>query len=236
MERRVIEIDQERCNGCGKCVTACAEGAIGLINGKARLLRDDYCDGLGNCLPVCPQDAIHFIVREASDFDETAVKRHMLQRSAHFTQAAEAASRTKERPMHHRRTSKVPESKLRQWPVQIQLVSEAAPYFDDADVLVAADCSAFAYGNFHEAFMDGRVTLIGCTKLDDADYADKLADIFRNHKVKSILVTRIDLPCCSRLESAVRDAVERSGKNIPVDVVTIATNGDIKEDTRGGMG
>ena len=232
MERRVIEIDQERCNGCGLCVSACAEGAIGLINGKARLLRDDYCDGLGNCLPACPQDAIHFIIREAAGFDEAAVKRHMLQRATRNVHPQPAA------PVHHAGLAAAPgsgdrPSRLTQWPVQIQLASAGAPYFDGADLLIAADCTAYAHGNFHEDFMNGKVTLIGCPKLDDADYAGKLAEIFRSHDIHSVTVTRMEVPCCGGIEYAVSQALEKSGKNIPLEVITIGTNGEIKDRTRG---
>lgn len=226
MERRVIEIDQERCNGCGLCVNACAEGAIGLINGKARLLRDDYCDGLGNCLPACPQDAIHFIIREAAGFDEAAVKRHMLQRASHTRHQPQPA------PVQAKRTpadSGEHPSQLAQWPVQIQLASVGAPYFDGADLLIAADCTAYAYGNFHQDFMNGKVTLIGCPKLDDADYAGKLAEIFRSHSIRSVTVTRMEVPCCGGIEYAVSQALEKSGKHIPLEVVTIGTNGEIKD-------
>lgn len=231
MERRVIEIDQEACNGCGLCVDACAEGAIGLINGKARLLRDDYCDGLGNCLPACPKDAIHFKIREAADFDEIAVKRHMLQRSAHLQHAA-AAEPPAPREKPQRRPGTAPVSMLQQWPVQLQLVSAGAPYFDGADLLVAADCTAYAHGSFHDDFMDGKVTVIGCPKLDDAHYADKLTEIFKKHDIKSVTVTRMEVPCCGGIEYAVSQAIEASGKHIPLEVVTISTNGDIKDVTR----
>lgn len=231
MERRVIEIDQERCNGCGLCVTACAEGAIGLINGKARLLRDDYCDGLGNCLPACPQDAIHFIIREAAAFDETAVKRHMLQRASHMKQAPAPQPQVRQMAKTPAAGGERP-SRLQQWPVQIQLASVGAPYFDGGDLLVAADCTAYAYGNFHDGFMNGRVTLIGCPKLDDADYAGKLAEIFRAHDIRSVTVARMEVPCCGGIEYAVSQALEKSGRNIPLEVVTIGTNGEIKDRTR----
>ncbi|MBD5559899.1 MAG: 4Fe-4S binding protein [Clostridia bacterium] len=234
MERRVIEIDQERCNGCGLCVNACAEGAIGLINGKARLLRDDYCDGLGNCLPACPQDAIHFKVREAAPFDETAVKRHMLQRAAQrrhelHEQKETAAPKPKGRV---RRDEGAPVTALQQWPVQLQLVSAGAPYFDGADLLVAADCTAYARGNFHNDFMDGKITLIGCPKLDDTRYADKLLEIFKQHDIRSVTVTRMEVPCCGGIEYAVSQAIEASGKSIPLEVVTIGTNGEIKDSVK----
>lgn len=231
MERRVIEIDQERCNGCGLCVDACAEGAIGLINGKARLLRDDYCDGLGNCLPACPKNAIHFHVREAADFDEQAVKRHMLQRSAHLQQTAAPEPVPKPKGKQHRAEG-APVSQLQQWPVQLQLVSVGAPYFDGADLLVAADCTAYAHGNFHDDFMDGKITLIGCPKLDDVRYADKLTEIFKTHDIKSVTVTRMEVPCCGGIEYAVSQAISASGKDIPLEVVTIGTNGEVKDVTK----
>lgn len=232
MERRVIEIDQEACNGCGLCVDACSEGAIGLINGKARLLRDDYCDGLGNCLPVCPKDAIHFKIREAAAFDETAVKRHMLQRSAHLLHQSPLPAPAQVREKAPRRDPNAPVSMLRQWPVQLQLVSAGAPYFDGADLLVAADCTAYAHGNFHDDFMDGKITVIGCPKLDDAHYADKLTEIFKKHDIKSVTVTRMEVPCCGGIEYAVSQAIEASGKEIPLEVVTIGTNGEVKDTTK----
>ena len=199
MVRKIIHIDEEKCNGCGACAEACHEGAIGMVNGKAKLLRDDYCDGLGDCLPVCPVDAITFTEREAVAYDHEAVV---------------ANQRRKE-------------SRLSQWPVQIKLVPVNAPYFDGAELLIAADCTAFAYGSFHEKFIRGRITLVGCPKLDQVDYAEKLTEIIRNNDIRSVLIVRMEVPCCGGLEYAAKTALENSGKIIPWSVVTITTDGRI---------
>lgn len=227
MLRKIIKIDEGKCNGCGICAEACHEGAIGLVDGKARLLREDYCDGLGDCLPACPTGAIRFEEREAPAYDEAAVK------AAKQAQAeklpcgcpgtASKAIHRKEMPTEH---GIVP-SRLSQWPVQIKLVPVNAAFFDGADLLIAADCTAYAYGNFHNDFIRGRVTLIGCPKLDMADYAEKLTRILALNKVKSVTVVRMEVPCCGGLENAVRRAVRDSGKVIPMKVVTIATDGRI---------
>ncbi|MFV0518574.1 MAG: ATP-binding protein [Aminipila sp.] len=189
MIRKIIKINQEKCNGCGLCVNACHEGAIGMIDGKAHLLRDDYCDGLGDCLPVCPTDAISFEEREAADYVEDV--------------------------------------QLSQWPVQIKLVPINAPYFNNADLLIAADCTAFAYANFHEDFIKDHITLVGCPKLDSVDYSEKLSQIIANNNIKSIRVTRMEVPCCGGIEYAVKKAIELSGKNIPCEIVTISIKGRI---------
>ena len=207
MIRRIITIDKERCNGCGLCASACHEGAIGIVDGKAELLRGDYCDGLGDCLPACPMNAISFEEREAPAYNEAAVL------AAKKAKAASVAARA--------------ESRLTNFPVQIKLAPPKAPYFDGADLLIAADCTAFAYGNFHEDFIRGRVTLIGCPKLDSVDYSRKLADIFGNNDIRSITVVRMQVPCCGGLPFAVRQALLASGKEIPVNVVTVSPQGYI---------
>ena len=188
----------EKCNGCGLCAKACHEGAIGMVDGKAKLLRDDYCDGLGDCLPACPVNAISFTVREAAAYDEAAVL-----------------------------TKKGKGSQLQQWPVQIRLVPVEAPFFQGADLLVAADCTAYAYAEFHKEFIRGRVTLVGCPKLDSVDYAEKLTEILRNNEIRSVTVVRMEVPCCGGMENAVKRALQASGKLLPWQVVTISTDGKI---------
>lgn len=197
MIRKIIQIDEEKCNGCGACASACHEGAIGMVDGKAKLLRDDYCDGLGDCLPTCPTGAISFVEREAAAYDEAAVQ----------------AAKTKKG------------SELRQWPVQIKLAPVNAPWFDGAKLLVAADCTAYAYADFHQDFIKGHITLIGCPKLDAVDYAVKLTDIIRNNDIRSVTVVRMEVPCCGGIENAVKTALQDSGKLIPWNVVTIAIDG-----------
>ena len=228
MIRRIVEIDEEKCTGCGLCAKACHEGAIAIINGKAKLLRDDYCDGLGDCLPVCPADAIRIIELEAADYDEDAVKARQNKKVETKDCGCPGARAMKLRLKNSARLDDetVP-SQLRQWPVQIQLVSPVAAYFENADILVAADCAAYAYGNFHDKFIKGRVTLIGCPKLDTMDYTEKLAEIFQQNDIRSVVVTRMQVPCCGGLERAVKEAVKRSGKNIPVQVFTLSADGSI---------
>ncbi len=204
--RKIIKIDETLCNGCGACANACHEGAIAIKNGKAVLVRDDYCDGLGNCLPTCPTNAISFEEREAAPFDEAAVKQN------------NKKYKEKEQQI---------ESRLEQWPVQIKLVPENASYFS-GDILVAADCTAYAYGDFHRDFMQGKAVIIGCTKLDAIDYSEKLAKIFRNNDIKSITVTRMEVPCCGGMEYVVTKAIQESGKQIPLHVITISRDGMIK--------
>ena len=201
MIRKIIKIDQEKCNGCGACATACHEGAIEMIDGKAKLTREDYCDGLGDCLPACPMEAITFEEREATAYDEAAV----------------LASRKQS----------VINSELMQWPVQIKLLPVRAPYFDEANLLIAADCTAYAYGNFHKEFMHNHITLIGCPKLDGVDYTEKLTEIIKNNHIKSITVVRMEVPCCGGMEYAAKRALQSSGKLIPWQVVTISTDGKI---------
>lgn len=207
MIRKIITINSERCNGCGLCASACHEGAIGIVDGKARLLREDYCDGLGDCLPACPMDAISFEEREAPAYNEAAVL---------------AAKKEKEATVIHRA-----ESRLNNFPIQIKLTPVNAPYFDGADLLIAADCTAFSYGNFHNDFMRNRITLIGCPKLDSVNYAEKLAQIFKFNNIQSITVTRMTVPCCGGLPFAVKNALSMSGKNIPLHIVTIKPDGTI---------
>ena len=229
MIRKIIKIDEEKCNGCGACADACHEGAIEMVNGKARLTREDYCDGLGDCLPACPTGAITFEEREAPAYDEAAVlaskakKKDALPCGCPGTQS-KAIKRGECSPAA---TSTPAVSQLSQWPVQIKLVPVNAPYFDGANLLVAADCTAYAYGNFHNEFIRNRITLIGCPKLDSVDYTDKLTAILANNDVKSVTVVRMEVPCCGGMEYAVKKALQMSGKFIPWQVVTISTDGKI---------
>ena len=235
MIRKIIHIDEKACNGCGACAAACHEGAIGMVNGKAKLLREDHCDGLGDCLPACPTGAITFVEREAAAYDEAAV----LAAKAGANRQGEplpcgcpgSQSRTLTPAAGEDRAcasggADVP-SRLRQWPVQIKLAPVNAPYFDGADLLIAADCTAYAYGNFHADFMAGKITLVGCPKLDSVDYSEKLTELFRRSAVKSVTVARMEVPCCGGIERAVRTALENSGKDIPCRVVTLTTDGRI---------
>lgn len=225
MIRRIIHIDKEKCNGCGICVSACHEGAIGIINGKATLLRDDYCDGLGDCLPTCPTNAITFVEREALAYDEIAVKLNMEKKKSGFTCPASITKVINRNPQETKEI-KI-ESQLIQWPVQIKLVPINAPYFNNANLLIAADCSAYAYGNFHNEFMQNKVTLIGCPKLDSIDYSEKLTKIIKTNEIKSVTIVRMEVPCCIGIENAVKKALIDSGKFIPWNVVTISTMGEI---------
>lgn len=227
MIRRIIEIDKEKCNGCGICISACHEGAIGMIDGKATLLRDDYCDGLGDCLPTCPTGAITFVEREALAYDEIAVKANISKKKSAFTCPGSMA-KTIKRNAQERNDTNV-DSQLMQWPVQIKLAPITAPYFNNSNLLIAADCSAYAYGNFHNAFMRNKVTLIGCPKLDSIDYSEKLTEIIKNNEIKSVTVVRMKVPCCGGIENAVKKALIDSGKFIPWNIVTISTTGEIME-------
>lgn len=233
MIRRIIEIDKEKCNGCGLCAKACHEGAIGMVDGKATLLRDDYCDGLGDCLPVCPTGAITFVEREAAAYDEAAVQANMAKKGK--TPCACPGSQSKLLEVQEKMAAKREEeatpaavpSRLRQWPVQIKLAPIKAPYFDGAKLLIAADCTAYAYGNFHEEFIKGKITLVGCPKLDMVDYSEKLTEIIKQNDIQSVTIVRMEVPCCGGMEMAAKKALQASGKFIPWQVVTISTDGKI---------
>lgn len=232
MIRRIVKIDEEKCNGCGACAAACHESAIGMVNGKAKLLRDDYCDGLGDCLPACPTGAISFEEREAAAYDEEAVKKNIQAKKAAAKPLPCGCPGTHSKTIRHESPDSKPcskaESRLSQWPVQIKLVPVNAPYFNGADILIAADCTAYAYGAFHEEFIKNRITLIGCPKLDAEDYANKLTEIFASNEINSITVARMEVPCCGGIESAVKRAIAASGKSIPLSVHIITVDGDIR--------
>ncbi|MCX7772128.1 MAG: 4Fe-4S binding protein [Clostridia bacterium] len=261
MKRNIIHIDEEKCNGCGICVNACHEGALQMVNGKARLISEAYCDGLGACLPECPTGAIAIQEREADAFDEEAVKAKMAEaHQAHKEEPKHEArgqepkheakmpeklpcgcpgthARAIERKVFQQPVAKVsavscekPESQLRQWPCQIKLVSPMAPYFSGAHLLIAADCTAYAYANIHQEFMRNKITLIGCPKLDDGDYSEKLAAILSYNDIKSVTILRMEVPCCGGIVQAAKNALIKSGKMIPWNVVIITTDGQIKED------
>lgn len=252
MIRRIIEIDKKKCNGCGLCASVCHEGAIEMVNGKARLMRDDYCDGLGDCLPACPTGAISFVEREAAAYNEAAVKEHMARRAVSQITETLEFHKKEELPPHQKGNlpcgcpgtnaksliPKVPSSanvpvavpsvsQLRQWPVQIKLAPENAPYFEGARLLVAADCTAYAYARFHDDFIRGKVALIGCPKLDDIDYSEKLTRIIKNNDITSVTIVRMEVPCCGGIENAAKKALKDSGKFIPWQVVTISIDGKI---------
>ncbi|MBQ3527276.1 MAG: 4Fe-4S binding protein [Clostridia bacterium] len=236
MIRKIIRIDENKCSGCGACAAACHEGAIEMVNGKAKLVREDHCDGLGDCLPACPVDAISFEEREAPSYNEAAVlaskaKKEKMAKAPLPCGCPGTASRAIKRSPAAEPSACPPlQSQLSQWPVQIKLVPVNAPYFDGANLLVAADCTAYAYGNFHNEFIRNRVTLIGCPKLDEGDYADKLTAIIVNNNIKSVTVVRMEVPCCGGIENAVKRALMASGKFIPWRVVTVSTDGRIIED------
>lgn len=227
MKRKIVHIEEDKCNGCGACAQACHEGAIIMENGKAKLIRDDYCDGLGDCLPACPVGAISITEREAAPYDAAAVQAKMNARPLpcgcpgsqarsldRHEQALEASF--EERP-----------SQLAQWPVQIKLLPVNAAYFNGAKLLIAADCSAYAYAGFHERFIKGHITLIGCPKLDDIDYSEKLTEIIRNNDIKEVTIVPMEVPCCGGLENAAKTALKNSGKFIPWQVVTLSADGKI---------
>ncbi|HBJ10133.1 MAG TPA: ferredoxin [Ruminococcaceae bacterium] len=238
MLRKIIQIDEEKCNGCGACAAACHEGAISMVNGKAKLMRDDYCDGLGDCLPACPTGAITFTVREAAAYNEAAVaenkaKKENEKKECHSNGALPCGcpGSNSKRIVREEKAeyNNIPaaESRLSQWPVQIKLVPVNAPYFDGAKLLIAADCTAYAYAAFHERFIKGHITLVGCPKLDNADYSEKLTEIIKNNDIKSVTVVRMEVPCCGGLEHAAVTALKNSGKFIPWNVVTVSTDGRI---------
>ena len=249
MVRRVIEIDREKCNGCGACADACQEGAIGMVDGKAALLRDDYCDGLGNCLPHCPTNAITFVEREAAAFDEKAVAAAQLAKKAEAligsapvtrsgcsgsaplnlggcpgSQAAELRENPADAPMQSAAVSR-----LMQWPIQIKLLPVQAPFYQGARLLIAADCTAFSRADFHERFMKGHITMIGCPKLDEGDYAEKLTEIIRLNDIREVTIVRMEVPCCGGLQRAVETALRESGKFLPWQVVTLGRDGTIQD-------
>ena len=225
MIRRIITIDEEKCNGCGLCAKACHEGAIDMVDGKATLLREDYCDGLGDCLPACPMNAISFEMREAPAYNEAAVLAAKKAKESLPCGCPGSACKAIQ-PAAPAADAEVP-SQLANWPVQIKLAPVNAPYFNGADLLIAADCTAYAYGNFHSKFMQGKVVLIGCPKLDAVNYAEKLSQIFLYNDIRSITVTRMTVPCCGGLPFAVKNALEMSGKKIPLNVITISPDGQI---------
>ncbi len=235
MKRKIIDIDKEKCNGCGACAAACHEGAIAMVDGKAELMRDDYCDGLGDCLPACPTGAISFVEREAASYDEKAVLEHK-KKKAEGSGASVlpcGCPGTQSKRITHADAEECgcavsePVSRLSQWPVQIKLVPVCAPYFDGAKLLIAADCTAYAYAAFHERFIKGHITLVGCPKLDDVDYSEKLTEIISRNDIQSVTIVRMEVPCCGGLEYAAKRALQNSGKFIPWQVVTISTDGKI---------
>ncbi len=252
MKRRIIEIDRDKCNGCGACASACHEGAIGMVGGKAELLRDDYCDGLGDCLPACPTGAITFVEREAAAYDEAAVAAAR-QAHAHGETAGGAEPNatagagkdgasgmsqgcpgSRAHALSHAENTAQPQTQaaeqpscLQQWPVQIKLAPTRAPYFDEAKLLVAADCTAFAHGAFHERFIKNHITLVGCPKLDGTDYSEKLAEIIRENDIRSVTIARMEVPCCAGLEHMVKAALQAGGKSVPCDVAIISVDGEV---------
>ena len=237
MKRKIVHIDEAKCNGCGLCVNACHEGALQMINGKAKLVSESYCDGLGDCLPECPTGAITIEEREAAAYDEEAVAKHIETNEASATSplacgcpGSAARSIVKEKTVEPQTRLARMESELRQWPCQIKLVPVNAPYFDNAHLLVAADCTAYAYVGIHQDFMRNKITIIGCPKLDEVDYTEKLTEILQRHEIKSVTVIRMEVPCCGGIVYAVKNALINSGKMIPWNVVTISTDGKILED------
>jgi Fe-S-cluster-containing hydrogenase component 2 len=233
MIRKIIKIDEGKCNGCNLCAEACHESAIGIVDGKAKLLRDDYCDGLGNCLPACPTGAISFEEREAVEYDEEAVKKNIAEKAKEAKLPCGCLgsnTRAIRRDVPQAAIVAKAASQLSQWPVQIKLAPVNAPYFENANLLVSADCCAYAYGNFHSDFMRNRITLIGCPKLDEGDDSGKLMEILTRNNIKSVTVVRMEVPCCGGIENAVKTALKNSGEMIPWRVVTLSTSGEILED------
>ena len=236
MKRRIIEIDREKCNGCGACAAACHEGAIAMVDGKAALMRDDSCDGLGDCLPACPTGAISFVEREAAAYDEQAVLAHKQEKMrAEGKSLPCGCPGSRSRRIEHTDGGEAPlreaVSRLAQWPVQIKLAPVNAPYFSGAKLLIAADCTAYAYAAFHERFIKGHITLIGCPKLDAVDYSEKLTEILLRNDIKSVTVVRMEVPCCGGLEHAAKTALQKSGKFLPWQVVTLSTDGRILDES-----
>ena len=236
MLRKIIKIDEEKCNGCGACASACHEGAIEMVDGKAKLTREDYCDGLGDCLPACPTNAITFEEREAPAYDEKAVRKSKMKNfeeklpcGCPGTQSKVLKRESENNSSEVEREQVYNQSRLSQWPVQIKLVPVNAPYFDGANLLIAADCTAYAYGNFHNEFIKNRITLIGCPKLDEGDYSEKLTQIIANNNIKSVTIVRMEVPCCSGIENAAKRALQASGKFIPWRVVVVTTDGNLQE-------
>jgi Pyruvate/2-oxoacid:ferredoxin oxidoreductase delta subunit len=236
MKRKIIEIDEAKCNGCGACAAACHEGAIGMVNGKAKLLRDDFCDGFGDCLPQCPTGAITFVEREAAAYDEKAVA--AAKQAQQVTPPAGGCPGLRMQSLKRVQTAEIANaspssdetpSQLAQWPCQIRLVPPNSPFFNGAELLIAADCTAYAYANFHQVFMRGRVTIVGCPKLDPVDYSEKLTEILRYNDIRSVTLVRMEVPCCGGLEHAAQLALRASGKRIPWQVVTISRTGQILE-------
>ena len=231
MIRKIISIDEEKCNGCGACAAACHEGAIGMENGKAKLMRDDYCDGLGDCLPACPTHAITFTEREAAPYDKTAVPAKKSETSKPLPCGCPGSQSKKiehsVNPNENDQTFQEPLSRLSQWPVQIKLAPVSAPYYEGARLLIAADCTAYAYAGFHEKFIKNHITLIGCPKLDAVDYSEKLTEILKNNNIESVTIVRMEVPCCGGIEQAVKKALQASGKFIPWQTETISTDGRI---------
>ena len=243
MKRRIIHIDEDKCTGCGACAEACHEGAIAMVNGKAKLMREDYCDGLGDCLPACPADAIHFEEREAPAYDEAAVRAAKAEKLTARMNATGCPGSQPQAIHPHACPGSAPramdvsnapahavpamQSQLRQWPVQIKLVPPKAPWFDGASLLIAADCTAYAYANFHQDFIRNRVCLVGCPKLDRVDYSEKLLEIITENDIQSVTIVRMEVPCCGGLEYAAKEALRQSGKFIPWRVVTVSVDGRI---------